>query len=92
MNTNIMKQQIAEKNLQTWFWTFKEKMVDEYPEYHRTFDYIVKNADSNGVLFECMEFAYRYLEVESELKVGWDNLNISDYINAIEYGYMEWVK
>lgn len=86
-----MKQQIAEKNLQTWFWTFKEKMVDECPEYHGTFDYIVKNADENGVLYEVMEFAYRYLEVESKSNGGWDTLNIKDYLDAIDYGYTNWV-
>jgi hypothetical protein len=32
------------------------------------------------------------LEVDSELKGGWDNLSITDYLHAIDYGYMEWVK
>jgi hypothetical protein len=31
------------------------------------------------------------LEVESKLKGGWDNLIVTDYIQAIDYGYMEWV-
>ena len=86
-----IKLMIAESQLQNWFWAFKEKLVDEFPEYHRTFDYVVLNADNNGVLYEVMEFAYRYLEVESELKGGWDNLIVTDYIQAIDYGYMEWV-
>jgi hypothetical protein len=87
-----MTKEVAESNLQKWFWMFKEKMVDEFQEYHRTFDYIVSNSDENGVLYEVMEFSNRYLEVESELKGGWDNLIITDYLDAIEYGYMEWVK
>jgi hypothetical protein len=87
-----MIQKVAESKLQQWFWMFKEKMVDEFPEYHRTFDYVVGNSDENGVLYEVMEFSNRYLEVESELKGGWDNLIITDYLNAIDYGYMEWNK
>jgi len=87
-----MTKEVAESNLQKWFWMFKEKMVDECPEYHGTFDYVVSNSDENEVLYEVMEFAYRHLEVDSELKGGWDNLIIADYLNAIDYGYMEWVK
>jgi len=86
-----MTQEVAQTNLEKWFWEFKHKLVDEFPEYHGTFDYIVGNSDENEVLYEVMEFAYRYLEVDSELKGGWDNLIITDYLNAIEYGYMEWV-
>jgi hypothetical protein len=87
-----MTNEVAESNLNKWFWLFKYKMVDEYPEYHRTFDYIVGNSDDNGVLYEVMEFAHRHLEVDSELKGGWDNLNITDYLHAIDYGFMEWVE
>ena len=86
-----MKQKVAESNLNKWFWVFKYKLVDEYPEYHRTFDCIVSTSDENSVLYEVMEFSHRYLEVESELKGGFDNLNITDYLDALEYGYMEWV-
>ena len=56
-----MTNEVAESNLNKWFWLFKYKMVDEYPEYHRTFDYIVGNSDDNGVLYEVMEFAHRHL-------------------------------
>ena len=87
-----MTKEVAENNLSKWFWLFKHKMCDEYPEYHGTFDYVVLNADETGVLYEVMEFAHRHLEVDSELKGGRDNLNISDYLDAIDYGYMEWVK
>lgn len=87
-----MTNEVAESKLQTWFWFFENKMCDEFPEYHGTFDYVVSNAYDAGVLYEVMEFAYRHLEVDSELKGGWDNLNINDYMNAIDYGYMEWVK
>ena len=85
-----MTKEVVQNNLENWFWKFKHKLVDEFPEYHGTFDYIVGNSDENKVLYEVMEFSHRYLEVESELKGGWDNLIITDYLNAIEYGYMEW--
>jgi len=87
-----MTKEVAENNLSKWFWDFKYKMVDEYPEYHCTFDYIVGNSDDNGVLYEVMEFANRFLEVETELKGGEEYITITDYLNAIEYGYMEWVE
>ena len=87
-----MTQEVAESKLLTWFWMFENKMCKEFPEYSGTFDYIVEKSYDNGVLYEVMEFANRFLEVESELKGGWDNLFITDYLNAIDYGYMEWVK
>ena len=86
-----MTKEVAESNLQKWFWEFKYKLVDEFPEYHGTFDYIVGNSDENGVLYEVMEFSYLHLEIDADKKGGWDNLIITDYLNAIEYGYMEWV-
>ena len=39
-----MTKEVAESNLNMWFWDFKYKMVDEYPEYHGTFDYIVSTS------------------------------------------------
>lgn len=87
-----MTKEVAQSNLEKWFWDFKYKMVDEYPEYQKTFDYIVGNSDDNGVLYEVMEFANRFLEVESELKGGEEYLTITDYLQAIDYGYMEWVQ
>ena len=87
-----MTQQTAENNLQDWFWLFKHKLVDEYPEYSKAFDFIVTNADSSRVLYEVMEFAYRHLEVEMDLKKGEDNLTVTDYMKALDYGYDEWVK
>lgn len=87
-----MTKEVAQSNLEKWFWDFKYKMVDEYPEYQKTFDYIVGNSDDNGVLYEVMEFANRFLEVESELKGGEEYLTITDYLQAIDYGYIEWVQ
>jgi hypothetical protein len=84
--------QTAVNNLHEWFWLFKHKLVDDYPEYSKTFDFIIGNADSVGVLYEVMEFAYRHLEVEMELKNGEDNLTVTDYLEALDYGYDEWVK
>jgi hypothetical protein len=87
-----MTKEIAENNLHEWFWLFKHKLVDDYPEYSKTFDYMIGSADENGVLYEVMEFAYRYLQVDTELKGGEDNLMITDYLKALDYGYDEWVK
>jgi hypothetical protein len=87
-----MTKEIAENNLHKWFWLFKHKLIDDYPEYSKIFDYIVGNANDNGVLYEVMEFAYRYLQVDTELKGGEDNLMITDYLKALDYGYDEWVK
>ena len=87
-----MTKEIAENNLHEWFWLFKHKLVDDYPEYSKTFDYMIGSADENGVLYEVMEFAYRHLQVDTELKGGDDNLMITDYLKALDYGYDEWVK
>jgi hypothetical protein len=87
-----MTQEKAVSNLHNWFWTFKHKLVDDFPEYHTTFDYIVGNSDSYGLLYEVMEFAFRYLEIEANSKGGEDNLIVTDYVQALEYGYNEWVK
>jgi hypothetical protein len=87
-----MTQEVAQTNLEKWFWEFKHKMVDEFSEYQITFDYIVNNSFENNVLYEVMEFSYLHLEIDADKKGGWGNLIITDYLNAIEYGYMEWVK
>jgi hypothetical protein len=87
-----MTQQTAEKTIRNWFWTFKEKLVDEYPEYHSSFDLIISKSSDYGLLWEVLEFAYRYLEVDVELKGGLDNLNATDYMAALDYGYGEWIK
>lgn len=86
-----MNQQTAEKNLQTWFWTFKDKMVDQFPQYSGTFDYVVGTADSCGVLYECMEFAYKHLEIDGTECGGIEYLDIDDYVSALDFGYMNWV-
>jgi hypothetical protein len=85
----MMTQEKAVNNLHKWFWKFKHKLVDDFPEYHKTFDYIVANSDENSVLYEVMEFANIYLE---EKKGGLSDLTVIDYLEALEYGYNEWVK
>lgn len=87
-----MTVEASEKLIRKWFWTFGEKLTEEYPEYKPTFEYIVSNSHDNGLLWEVLEFAYRHLEVDSELKGGMDNLIVTDYLNALEYGYNEWIK
>ena len=53
---------------------------------------MVSNANDSGLLYEVMEFAYRHLQVEAALEGGEDNLTITDYLKALDYGYDEWIK
>jgi len=87
-----MTQEKAENKLYNWFWTFKHKLVDDFPEYRKNFDYMVSNSNEHSLLYEVMEFAYRYLEIEGGNKGGIDNLMVTDYLEALEYGYNEWIK
>jgi hypothetical protein len=87
-----MTQEIAEKNVRNWFWTFKHKLVDDFPEFQSTFDKVVTDSNEHGLLYEVFEFAFRYLEVEGEGKGGMNNLDLTDYLQALDYGYGEWIK
>lgn len=87
-----MTQEKAVSNLHKWFWTFKNKLVNDFPEYRMTFDYIVGKSNDEGLLYEVMEFAFLHLEVEADKKGGENNLIVTDYIQALEYGYNEWIK
>lgn len=87
-----MTKETSEKLIRTWFWTFGEKLTEEHPEYTSTFEYIISNSFDNGLLWEVLEFAYRHLEVDIQLKGGVDNLIVTDYLTALEYGYDEWIK
>lgn len=81
----------SEELIRFRFWNFHSKLVEEYPEYRLLFDTIVSNAQDNGLLWEVLEFAQLYLEADIEM-YGMYNLNVSNYIEALEYGYSEWVK
>ena len=88
----MITQEKAENKLHNWFWKFKHKLVDDFPEYQTTFDYIVGNSDGYGLLYEVMDFANLYLGYLEEKKGGIDNLIVTDYLEALEHGYNEWVK
>lgn len=85
----MMTQEETENKLHSWFWKFKHKLVDDFPEYRTAFDYMVGNANDYGLLYEVMEFANMYLE---EKKGGLNDLIVTDYLEALEYGYNEWIK
>jgi hypothetical protein len=89
---NIMTTEVSQELIKKWFWTFATKLTEDYPEYRTIFDNIVSTSYNNDLLWEVMEFAYRHLEVDAELKGGMDNLMVYDYLTALEYGYVEWVK
>jgi hypothetical protein len=87
-----MTKELSEETIRLRFWTFADKLTNEYPEYKPTFEYIISDSHDNGLLWEVLEFAYRHLEVDSELKGGMENLGVYDYLTALEYGYNEWIK
>jgi hypothetical protein len=86
-----MTKEIAEKNIKKWFWEFKYKLVDDLPEYHNIFDNMISSSNRDGVLYEVLEFAYRYLEIDALNKGGMNNLMGVDYLEALDYGYNEWI-
>lgn len=81
-----------EEELNKWFWTFKHKLVDEYPEYRIIFDTIVGRSDDNDTLYEVMELGYRYLEIERDIRRynSIEELTVIDYVNALNEGYERW--
>ena len=88
----MLTQVKAENNIRKWFWAFKHKLVDDYPEYTTKFNSYVTKASESKVLYEVMEFAYMYLEVKSDLEgVSTDKLDVGSYVEAFDYGYKEWV-
>lgn len=87
-----MRGDIAEANLRKWFWVFEDVMVDKFPQYRETFDDIVTKAAKEGFLYECMEFSYLHLEIDSKDRGGMDRLTIGDYVSAMDFGYRMWNK
>lgn len=87
-----MESDVAEANLRKWFWTFKEMLVDRFPQNSGMFDFIVEKAYKEGFLYECMEFSYLHLEIDSKDRGGMEGLTIGNYISAINFGYRMWNK
>lgn len=65
------------------FNTFKFKLVDENPEYRKSFDEIISNAYDNGLLWDLLENAINNLNEIIVKKGGVNNLLTKDYYNAI---------
>lgn len=85
-------EKIASEKLEKWFWTFKHKLVDDFPEYRITFDYLITDANQNNLLYKMFETAYEELESVGVSKGGLNNLILTDYIKSLEYGYNKWLK
>jgi hypothetical protein len=85
-----MELQKAERLVRDRFWVFHTKLVEEYPEYRPLFDYVVYNAQEAGVLWEVLEFAQYHLDSFG----GGDaeDLSVHSFVEALEYGFSEWVK
>jgi hypothetical protein len=85
-----VNKEIAKKNIEEWFITFKEKLVDDFSEYRITFDYLITIANEDGVLYNVLETAYAELEGKSLIKGGFGNLIVTDYIKSLEHGFNTW--
>jgi hypothetical protein len=86
-----MEQQIAQENIEKWFFTYKEKLVDDFTEYQNTFDYLITAANDNGVLYNMLETSYGLLEDVALSKGGFNNLILTDYIKTLEHGFNTWI-
>jgi hypothetical protein len=82
--------EIAKKNIEVWFTTFKEKLVDDFSEYRIMFDYLITFANEDGVLYNVLETSYAELEGKALTKGGFDNLIVTDYIKSLEHGFKTW--
>ena len=82
----------AKQNLEKWFYIFKEKLVDDYPEYRITFDYIITDTNEKDLLYRTFEAAFIRLEEIAKIKGGRNNLFIRDYLDSLEFGYNLYTK
>lgn len=88
----MITQEQAEVQIKKRFWTFKNRLVDVSPEYHSVFDNVVSKSNSVGLLWEVFELADMHLKADIEMLGGEDNLNSTDYLEALMYGYRCTVK
>jgi hypothetical protein len=80
-----MNQEQAELLITERFYTFKNKLVDEYPEYKESFETIISDAYDNNCLWHLLEKADNNLKELIKNKGGIDNLLGKDYYNALWY-------
>jgi hypothetical protein len=83
----MITQEQAQIQIKERFWIFKNRLVDTSPEYHSTFDNIISVSNSKGFLWEVLELADMHLKADIELRGGEKNLNSTDYLEALMYGY-----
>lgn len=79
----------AEQEIRERFWKYYSKLT---PEYQGFFDTVVSDAQDHGILWEVLEFAEHHLTFVAEKKGSKLLLEVNDYIEALQYGYSEWVK
>lgn len=79
MQNETKEQKLIKKR----FDIFKSKLVDENPEYRKSFDKIISEAYDNNNLWELLEGAEKNLNLIIEKRAGINNLRISDYYNAL---------
>lgn len=72
-----------QKLIKKRFNIFKTKLVDENPEYRKSFDKIISDAYDNNALWELLESAEKNLKSIIKKKAGINNLIISDYYKAL---------
>lgn len=82
----------AKQNLEKWFSIFKEKLVDDYPEYRITFDYLISDANDKNLLYYVFKIAFLKLTIIGERKGGMNNLFVRDYLDSLEFSYNCFIK
>lgn len=84
-----MTQSQAEQSIRERFWKFHNELAANYQEF---FDTVVSDAQDHGTLWEVLEFADQYLQLRVDKKGSEVLLETRDYIEALQYGYSEWIK
>lgn len=73
----------ARKIITERFYLFKNKLVDEYPEYRKNFDDVISDAYDKDLLWNLLESAENKLKYIIDKKGGVNNLLGSDYYKAL---------
>lgn len=79
----MQKETKDQKLIKKRFNIFKTKLVDENPEYRKSFDKIISDAYDNNALWELLESAEKNLKSIIKKKAGINNLIITDYYKAL---------
>lgn len=79
----MQKETKNQKLIKKRFNIFKTKLVDENPEYRKSFDKIISDAYDSNTLWELLESAEKNLNLIIISKAGVNNLSVSDYYRAL---------